>query len=108
MLLADYGRRELLPRGSFDGFQPPKPTIPKSVGHHQEWIQAAKGDPTSTLCNFDYSGRLIAHNLLGAVAHRTGKKIEWDAEAMRATNAPEAAKFVRKKYPKGWADIFEG
>ncbi len=106
MLLADYRRRSLLPSDKFKGFKAPKQTIAPSLGHHKEWIHAAKNDPTSTLCNFDYSGRLIANNLLGAVAHRCGKKIEWDAENMRATNVPEAAQFVTKKYPKGWADIF--
>ena len=43
-------------------------------GHHQEWIHACKtGEPT--LCNFDYSGMLVEHNLLGNVAFRVGKKL---------------------------------
>ena len=41
-------------------------------------------------------------NHLGNVAYRTGKKLEWDAENLVATNAPEAAKFIHKKYRDGW------
>jgi len=105
-LLADYGRRTLLPEGEFKDFEAPEAWIPDSVGHHREWIQAAKNDPPATLCNFDYSGKLIEHNLLGTVSHRVGKKLEWDHEKLRAKNAPEASEYIRKKYRKGWGEIF--
>ena len=78
-----------------------KTLIPPSKGHHQEWIHGAKtGEPT--LCNFDYSGALIEHNLLGHVAFRIGKKIKWDAKNLRAVNCPEADQYIRKTYRKGW------
>ena len=102
MLLADYGKRVLLPKDKFADFKAPKPWIPKSIGHHQEWIHAAKtGAPT--LCNFEYSGSLIEHNLLGSVAYRVGKKLQWDAKNLKATNAPEASKYIRREYRKGWS-----
>jgi hypothetical protein len=41
--------------------------------------------------------------LLGNVAYRTGKKIAWDAEAMKAKGCPEADALVKKEYRKGWA-----
>ena len=41
--------------------------------------------------------------LLGNVALRAGKKIEWDAENLKVTNAPEANRFIRREYRKGWA-----
>jgi hypothetical protein len=91
----------LLPEEKFKGFTAPEPTIPKSRGHHAEWIHACKtGEPT--LCNFEYSGRLIEHNLLGAVAHRVGKKLTYDASTGSCPNAPEAAQFIKKTYRKGW------
>ncbi|QDU64017.1 Inositol 2-dehydrogenase [Planctomycetes bacterium Pan216] len=100
-LFADYGKRMLLPVEKFGSFTPPQPSIPKSVGHHQEWINACKtGSPTT--CNFDYAGRLTETVLLGTVAYRTGKKLEWDAEKLTATNAPEARDFLTKEYRKGW------
>jgi hypothetical protein len=40
--------------------------------------------------------------LLGNLAVRLGRKIEWDAEALKATNAPEADELIRRQYRKGW------
>ena len=101
------GRLRLPHRGSQERHdqlrraRPPEDLIPPSLGHHQEWIHACKtGAPTT--CNFDYSGALIEHNLLGAVAFRTGKKLEWDADKLQATNCPEAEQFVKKTYRDGW------
>ena len=106
MLLADYGRKSLWPESRFPTSHLPNQPFPASRGHHAEWIYAAKHDPPATLCNFDYSGKLIENNLLGAVAHRTGKKLTWDHENLRATNAPEADAFIQKEYREGWDQIF--
>ena len=101
MLLSNYQRYMLLPEKDFEGFQPPKPYIPKSLGHHVEWIHACKtGAPT--LCNFDYAGWLTEANHLGNVAYRTGERIEWDPIELRATNVPEAESFIRRPYRTGW------
>jgi len=100
-LLANYGSYKLLPESDFAGFTPPPQTIPKSVGHHQEWINACKtGSPTT--CNFDYGGSLSEAVILGNVAYRSGKKLEWDAEKLEAKNCPEAAQYVRREYRSGW------
>src|SRR5205085_5193466 len=101
MLLAGYDRHQLLPEEQFKDFQAPKPSIPRSIGHHAEWIKACK-EGTPTTCNFAYSGVLAEAVLLGCVAHKAGKKIEWDAKAMRCINAPEAQKFLTREYRKGW------
>ncbi len=101
MLLADYVRYLLLPEKEFAGYRRPEPTIPRSPGHHAEWLAACKtGKPTSA--NFEYSGWLTEANHLGNVAYRTGKKLEWDAEGLHARNAPEADRFIRREYRKGW------
>jgi len=102
-LLANYGFRLVFLRSDMTTYYAPTPEelIPPSLGHHQEWIHACKtGAPTT--CNFDYSGALIEHNLLGAVAFRTGEKLAWDAENLQATNCPEAAQYVKKSYRDGW------
>lgn len=101
MLLSDYGKHVLLPEDKFRDFKRPDPFIPASIGHHEEWIRACKtGEPTT--CNFQYAGWLTEANHLGNVAYRVGKKLEWDAAAMKATNAPEADPFIRRAYRKGW------
>jgi hypothetical protein len=102
MLLADYGRHQLLPESQYADFRRPAPSIPESIGHHAEWILACKtGKPTT--CNFDYSGTLAEAVLLGTVAHRVGKKLEWDCEHAKAVGCPEADRFLHKAYREGWA-----
>jgi len=101
MILADYGKHVLLPEKEFAGFQPPTPTIPRSPGHHEEWLLACKTGQ-STSANFEYSGWLTEANHLGNVAYRVGKKLTWNPETLKATNAPEADQFIRRTYRKGW------
>jgi predicted dehydrogenase len=102
MLLADYGKHVLLPEKDFADYKRPEKSIPKSIGHHAEWLAACKtGKPTT--CPFSYSGPLTEANLLGIVAYRTGKKIDWDAREMKARNCAEADRYLRKSYRKGWA-----
>jgi predicted dehydrogenase len=101
MLLSDYGKHVLLPEDTFKDYARPPQSIPKSLGHHQEWIHACK-TAAPTTCHFGYSGWLTEANHLGNVAYRTGKKLEWDAIQMRATNAPEADQFLRRAYRDGW------
>lgn len=101
MLMSDYGKHVLLPEKDFEGFVPPEPSIPNSIGHHREWIEACKTGGTTT-CNFDYSGALTETVLLGNVAFRVGKKLEWDAKKLRATNCSEADEFIQHHYRKGW------
>ncbi|MGL6196966.1 MAG: gfo/Idh/MocA family oxidoreductase, partial [Thermoguttaceae bacterium] len=97
-IMADYGRHILFPEAKFADYKRPEPTIPNSIGHHSEWIDAIKnGKPTT--CDFAYSGPLAETVLLGTVAYKVGKKIDWDGENMKVTNAPEAAKFIAKEYP---------
>jgi len=101
MLLADYEKHLLLPEEKFKGFERPQPSIPPSLGHHKEWLHAAKtGAPTT--CHFGYSGPLTIANHLGNVAYRAGKRIEWDARGQRIPNAPSAEAFLGREYRKGW------
>ena len=101
LLLSDYMKHVLLPEEQYKDFKPPEPSIPPSLGHHQEWIHACKtGAPTT--CHFDYGGPLTEANHLGNVAYRVGRKLLWDAQALKATHTPEADKFIRREYRKGW------
>ncbi|MFW6162448.1 MAG: Gfo/Idh/MocA family oxidoreductase [Planctomycetota bacterium] len=79
-------------------------TIPRSPGHMPEWIQACKANkPHDAKANFaDYAGPLTEMVLIGNMAVRTGKRVEWDAEKMRSTNVPEANQYVGRTYRKGW------
>jgi predicted dehydrogenase len=69
--------------------------------HHLEWIAACKGGKPG-YSNFDIAAYLTEIILLGCVALRAGKKLEWDGPNMRATNDPAAAQFIRREPRKGW------
>ena len=82
--------------------RPPK-TLPRSIGHYQEWAQACKtGTPTRS--NFDFAGPLTEAVLLGTVCVRVGgQKLDWDSANLRVTNCPEANAVLHYKYRKGWS-----
>ncbi len=100
MLLADYNKHQLLPEKDFTDFVRPAPSIPDSIGHHEEWIQACKGHGKTT-CPFEYAGPLSETVLLGNVAFRSGEKLAWDAKAFK-THSKAADKFLTREYRKGW------
>ena len=106
MLLTSREKYILLPEKDFADYVPPPQTIPNSPGHYVEWIEACKGGKPS-LADFEYAGWTTEANHLGNVAHRAGKKLIWDAEKMKATNAPEADPFISREYRKGWDGILK-
>lgn len=103
MLLADYGKHILLPEEKFKNFKAPAPYIAPSPGQQAEWFLACKGEGPKPLCHFAYSGPLTEANHLGNVAYRAGKKLEWDAKAMKFPNAPEAERYLSRKYRGDWS-----
>ena len=66
------------------------------------WVNAAKGK-TESSCPFEYAARLTEVMLLGVVALRAGKKIDYDGANMRVTNVSAANDFLRREYRQGWA-----
>jgi predicted dehydrogenase len=100
-LVADYSHSRLLPEDRFRGFQPPRQTIPASVGHHREWLEAIRNGGVTT-CNFDYAGALSEAVLLGNVAYRSGQRLEWDGRAGRVANTRAADQYLQREYRRGW------
>jgi hypothetical protein len=84
-------------------------TIPRTeekntdLAMKKEWFAMMKGGPAS-YSNFDIAAYLTESILLGCVALRSGvgHKLEWDGPNMRATNDPQAARFVKRQNRKGW------
>ena len=81
----------------------PAPKIPRVLGGPmKEWLNAiAKTGPTPG-SNFEYSVPLSEMVLLGVVAVRTGKKLEWDAKAGKITNDPALNKYIKVSARDGW------
>jgi predicted dehydrogenase len=99
-----YGERpRLLPESSMADYKRPDPTIPRVPDNspHQDFIRACKGGP-APCSNFDISGPFTETVLLGNLALRVGKTIEWDSRKMRVKNVPDADQYIHGHYRKGW------
>jgi predicted dehydrogenase len=97
--LGDVQRR--LPEGNFDDVRVTE-ALPRSIGHHAEWLRAIRGGP-APMSNFvDYAALLTEIVLLANVAVRAGTRIVWDAEAGRVSNSEAANRYIRREYRKGW------
>lgn len=95
------GTPRLLPASRYKGYAKPQPTIPRSKGHHRDWLDACKGGPAAS-SNFQYGARLTELALLGALSLRLGRRIDWDAEQMQARGLSEADAIIRESYRAGW------
>ena len=96
------GSPTLLPESRRKAFEPPPKTLPRSIGHDREWIEACKGSKNAPGANFGFSGLVTEAILLGNVALRTGERLVWNRSKLEATNAPAAQPFIRPEYREGW------
>jgi len=71
-------------------------------GPIDEWYRAIKGDGPMPGSNFEYAVPLTEMVLLGALAQRTGRTIEWDAENMKIKGQPELDALIKEPVQPGW------
>jgi len=83
-------------------FQDTPKTLTRRPGIWGEWFEACKGGEPAT-CDFDWAGPLSELILLGNIAIRTGKRLEWDGPHMRITNDVDANRYVEEPYRAGWS-----
>lgn len=104
MLVEGWGGESprLIPEKRMQEYKRPPKTLPRSIGHHKEWIRACKtGMPTRS--NFDFAGPLTESLLLGTICVRLGGgKLVWDSDHLKVTNVPEANNLLHYEYRKGW------
>jgi predicted dehydrogenase len=104
MIVTGWGGEHprLLPESRDKEYQRPPKTLPRSIGHYNEWIQACKtGSPTRS--NFDFAGPLTEAVLLGSVCIRNGgDKLVWDSVNFKFTNDPDANRHLHYGYRPGW------
>jgi len=106
VLISDFGSRILLPSGDAADMtyytpRPKEKLIPPMGSFLGEWVNACKSD-LKTSCDFDYGGTLIEMMLLGLVAYRVGKKLDYDSATGQVTNSAEGNDLLRRKYRPGW------
>ena len=92
----------LLPEKRFAGFQDPPKSLRRVDEHYKEWTQACKTG-VRTVCPIEFGCEMTELGLLGAMALRTGKLLEWDSGKMRVTNQGDDVNIlVDTQYRKGW------
>ena len=104
MLVEGWGGHSprLIPEQRMRDYKRPPKTLPRSIGHHQEWLRACK-EGTSTESSFAFAGPLTEAVLLGTVCVRCGGgQLLWDAANLKITNAPEANELLHYEYREGW------
>jgi hypothetical protein len=100
----------LLPGERWADYELPRPTLPRAPGarllgnhaaHLNEWVRAGKGGAPAC-SNFRIAGRYTEWLLLGVAAVHYEGKLLWDAEKGEITNVPEANRWIKPTYRKGW------
>ena len=81
--------------------RPPK-VLPRSVGHDKEWIDACRGGPPAGSDFVAHAALLTEICLLGNVALRVEKKLDWDGPNLKITNDDMANRYLRREYREGW------
>ncbi len=95
------GMPRLLPLERTSQYTKPAESIPRSKGHHRDWLDACKGGPKAS-SNFQYGAKLTEIVLLGILSLRTGEKIYWDAANLKATDNSAADAIIKEFYRPGW------
>lgn len=99
------GDPQLVPAADDAAYTRPAPSLPRSSGIYQEWIDAIKDRSKTTQSNFAYAGKLCETMLLGNIAAMRQFKdqvLRYDAENMRFTNNDNANEFLTKTYRDGF------
>ena len=99
----------IVPNGAGPRFSPkdkfkdiPRLKLPPR-NHYHHFVDACLGGE-KTESFFEQTGPMTEAILLGTVAIRVpGRKLTWDAVNMKFPNAPEAERFLRRRYRDGWA-----
>jgi predicted dehydrogenase len=98
------GEGTLLPESAMKNFTKPAKTIPRVPDNdpYKDWLRAIRGGPAACSNFPDYAAPFTETVLLGNLALRLGKKLEWDSKHMKVKNMPEADSLIHKGYRQGW------
>ena len=76
-------------------------TLPRVKDHMGEWLNACKGEG-KTFQGFDTAACVAEIAMVGMVAMRLGKTIEWDSDALKVKGIAEAEPLVHLEQRKKW------
>ena len=95
----------LLPRSTHEAVMadPPDQTYERSPGIYADWLRACRGEGTANTHFPDYAAPLTETVLLGNVAVRSQRTVEWNAEAGEISNRPALNDHLSTSHRTGWA-----
>jgi len=92
----------LVPETAMQKYGRPPKTLPRSPGQDEEWVAACRGGPPAGSDFVAHSGLLSEVCMLGNVAVRAAKRLEWDGPNMKITNDEAANRLLHREYREGW------
>ena len=105
MYVGDKGKildNRIIPESKMKAYKLPPKTLQRRSGTWGEWVEAIRGGQAAG-CNFDWASIITEAVLLGNIAIRRGKTLNWDAESTKFTNDSDANKYVKEPYRSGWS-----
>ncbi|NUQ64143.1 MAG: hypothetical protein HUU20_16855, partial [Pirellulales bacterium] len=101
-LYCDYGRYKVVPEGDrMKDAQVPEPSIPPSPGHEREWLDAIKSRQQPS-CNVFYHSKVNVPLVLGNLALKLGRSIQFDPKTEKIVGDEEAARLAVPQYREPW------
>ena len=92
----------IIPEERMKAYRLPARTLPRRSGTWAEWVEAIRGGEPAG-CHFGWASILTEAVLLGNIAIRESRRLEWDADRMRFTNHEAANRYVKEPYHNGWS-----
>ena len=91
----------IIPETKMKAYPGPPQTLERSIGHHKDWVNACKGGKPGD-SHFDFASLVTEVVLLGNIALRSEKELQWDGPNLKIPNAPDLEKYLTKEYREGW------
>ena len=92
----------LIPDSRMQSHGRPPSDSARSVGHDKEWIDACRGGPPAGADFVQHAGLLTETPLLGNIAIRLQKQLQWDGHQLKFTNNDDANQYLDRIYREGW------
>jgi predicted dehydrogenase len=105
MYVGDRGKilgTRIIPESKMRAYKLPPKTLRRRSGTWGEWVEAIRGGQPAG-CNFEWASIITEAVLLGNIAIRSDKKLNWDGENMKFTNDSDANRYVKEPYRSGWS-----
>ncbi len=106
MLVEGWGgeKPRLIPETRNREYKRPPKTLPRSIGHHQEWIAGLQDRHGHPLQLSTSPARSPKPCCWAASAFAwAAEKLLWDSANLKVTNLPEANQYLHYEYRQGWS-----